>query len=38
MAFRGVGKDDLIAGAIPGSLRTLFELVKQSDAFISLGT
>ncbi|MHB1131100.1 MAG: DsrE/DsrF/TusD sulfur relay family protein [Chloroflexota bacterium] len=35
--FRGVSRENLLEGAEPSSLRTLFEIVGESDALVSLG-
>lgn len=37
LSLRGIGKDDVIPGARPSSLRTLFSLLGESDAVLSLG-
>jgi tRNA 2-thiouridine synthesizing protein D len=37
LSLRGIGKDDVIPGAKPSSLRTLFALLRESDAVVSLG-
>ncbi len=37
LKFRGVGKEDVLEGAAPSSLKTLFGLVAETDAFLSLG-
>ncbi len=37
LSYRGIGKEDLIPGASPSSLKTLFGLVGESDALVSLG-
>ncbi|MDA8217903.1 MAG: DsrE family protein [Dehalococcoidales bacterium] len=35
--FRGIGRESLLDGAAPSSLRTLFGIVGESDALVSLG-
>ena len=37
LKFRGIGKEDVLDGAAPSSLKTLFGLVAETDAFLSLG-
>lgn len=37
LTFRGIGKEEVMPGAAPSSLKTLFGLVAESDAVISLG-
>ncbi|MCL4424550.1 MAG: DsrE family protein [Firmicutes bacterium] len=34
--FRGIGKDQLMEGAAPSSMRNLCEIIKTSDVFITL--
>jgi tRNA 2-thiouridine synthesizing protein D len=36
LKFRGVGKEDVLKGAAPSSLKTLFGLVAETDAFLTL--
>ncbi len=37
LKFRGVGREDILEGAAPSSLKTLFGLVAETDAFLTLG-
>ncbi len=37
LKFRGVGRADIIEGAAPSSLKTLFGIVAETDAFLTLG-
>lgn len=37
LKFRGVGREDAVEGAAPSSLKTLFGLVAETDAFLTLG-
>ena len=37
LSFRGVGKEDLVPGAAPSSLKGLSGLLAESDALVSLG-
>ena len=37
LKFRGVGKEDVVDGAAPSSLKTLFGIVAETDAFLTLG-
>ena len=36
LTFRGISKDGVMPGAAPSSLKTLFGLMGESDAFVSL--
>lgn len=38
LKFRGIGREDILEGAAPSSLKMLFGLLEQSDAFLSLGS
>ncbi len=38
LRFRGLGRDRLVAGAEPSSLKGLFGAIDASDAVLSLGT
>ncbi len=37
LRFRGLGRDRLVQGAEPSSLKGLFDAIDQSDAVMSLG-
>ena len=37
LKFRGVGREDILEGAAPSSLKTLFGLLGETDAFLTLG-
>lgn len=37
LKFRGIGREDVVEGAAPSSLKTLFGLVAETDAFLTLG-
>ena len=38
LALRGIGKDDVLDGSEPSSMKRLFGLAAASDAFITLGS
>jgi sulfur relay (sulfurtransferase) complex TusBCD TusD component (DsrE family) len=38
LTLRGMGKDDVLAGSEPSSMKRLFGLAEASDVFVTLGS
>ena len=38
LTFRGIAPDNLLLGAPPSTMKSLFALMKASDVFVSLGS